>query len=93
MWQTLEGKARFIEQIRKGDIKSRSVEDIGGEAANAAEMKAASSGNPLILEEMTLRREVQNIEAEKQRHVREQHRLKGTTKKLQEDNDSWPQGV
>jgi N12 class adenine-specific DNA methylase/predicted RNA methylase len=87
MWQTLEGKARFIEQIRKGDIKSRSVEDIGGEAANAAEMKAASSGNPLILEEMTLRREVQNLEAEKQRHVREQHRLKSTAKRLTEENE------
>jgi hypothetical protein len=43
-------KARFIEQVRKGGTSTREVEDIGGEAANAAEMKAAASGNPLILD-------------------------------------------
>src|SRR5690606_22373396 len=47
MWQTIEGKANFIEQVRKGATGVREVEDVAGEAANAAEMKAAASGNPL----------------------------------------------
>jgi len=34
-----------------------------GEATNAAEMKAASSGNPLILEEIKLRQEIKKVEA------------------------------
>ncbi|OGS70802.1 MAG: hypothetical protein A3F91_09825 [Flavobacteria bacterium RIFCSPLOWO2_12_FULL_35_11] len=32
------------------EIKDREVDDISGEAANAAEMKAAASGNPLVMD-------------------------------------------
>ncbi|MEE9905550.1 MAG: DEAD/DEAH box helicase family protein [Chlorobium sp.] len=76
MWQTIETKARFIEQIKKGGTSERVIEDIGGEAANAAEMKAAASGNPLILEEMTLRQKAQKLNQQKTNHDREQHRIK-----------------
>ena len=75
MWQTIEAKARFIEQVRKGSGE-REVEDVAGEAANSAEMKAASSGNPLILEEMTLRQAIRKLENQKSEHEREQHRIK-----------------
>lgn len=76
MWQTIEGKANFIEQVRKGNTGTREIEDVAGEAANAAEMKAASSGNPLILEEMSLRQQVRKLETERQGFDREQHRLR-----------------
>ncbi len=76
MWQTIEGKANFIEQVRKGNTGSREIEDVGGEAANSAEMKAASSGNPMVLEEMSLRQKVRKLETERQGHDREQHRLR-----------------
>lgn len=76
MWQTIEGKANFIEQVRKGTAGGREIEDVAGEAANAAEMKAASSGNPLILEEMSLRQKVRKLETERQGFDREQHRLR-----------------
>lgn len=76
MWQTIEGKANFIEQVRKGNTATREIEDVAGEAANAAEMKAASSGNPLILEEMSLRQKVRKLETERQGFDREQHRLR-----------------
>lgn len=75
MWQTIEAKARFIEQVRKG-TGAREVEDVAGEAANSAEMKAASSGNPLILEEMSLRQSIRKLENEKSEHDREQYRIK-----------------
>lgn len=75
MWETLERKAKFIEQVRKGDGKQRVIEDIGGESANSAEMKAASSGNPLILEEMTLRKQVKTLEDDRSQHLRDQHRV------------------
>jgi N12 class adenine-specific DNA methylase len=70
MWQTIESKARFIEQIKAGNITDREVEDIAGEAANAAEMKAAASGNPLYLEEITLKQEIKKISAIKKEHFR-----------------------
>lgn len=76
MWQTLESKARFIEQVRKGNTAEREVEDVGGEAANSAEMKAASSGNPLILEEMSLRQQIRKLENERQGFARDQHRIR-----------------
>ena len=76
MWQTIEAKARFIEQVRKGAGTSREVEDVAGEAANSAEMKAASSGNPLILEEMSLRQAIRKLENSQAEHNREQHRIK-----------------
>lgn len=76
MWQTIESKANFIEQVRKGATGVREVEDIGGEAANAAEMKAASSGNPLILEEMTLRQRIRSLENERTAFNRDQFRIR-----------------
>lgn len=82
MWQTLEAKARFIEQVRKGNTAQREVEDIGGEAANAAEMKAASSGNPLILEEMTLRQKMRRLENERAGFDRDQYRIRDTIQQM-----------
>ena len=76
MWQTIEGKATFIEQVRKGDTSTREIEDVAGEAANAAEMKAASSGNPLILEEMSLRQRIRTLENERTAHDRDQFRIR-----------------
>lgn len=84
-WQTIEGKARFIQQMRKGGVKSREIEDIAGEAANAAEMKAAASGNPLILEEMDLRQKLRRLEGQESEHDREQHRIRGRIRSLREE--------
>ncbi len=37
MWQTVERKARFIAQIKTGDLDARTAEDIGSdELGNAA---------------------------------------------------------
>lgn len=86
-WQTIEGKARFIQQVRKGGISSRSIEDIAGEAANAAEMKAAASGNPLILEEMDLRQKVRRLEGQESEHDREQYRIRDRIRSLHSEAD------
>lgn len=50
MWQTLERKAAFIDQVMSGRAISRTTGDIGEATLNAAEVKALSSGNPLLLE-------------------------------------------
>lgn len=55
MWQIVQHKASGFEQFRKGAMGARKMEDIGGEASNSADMKAAASGNPLIAEEIKLR--------------------------------------
>lgn len=66
-WQLLEHKASGIEQLRKYSGEAE-IEDVAGEAANAADMKAAASGNPLILEETKLRTEVKRLTAQQKGH-------------------------
>jgi N12 class adenine-specific DNA methylase/antirestriction protein ArdC/phage/plasmid primase-like uncharacterized protein len=61
-WQILEHKARGIEQLRNYDGTINEIDDIEGEAANSADMKAAASGDPLILEETKLRNSVRRLE-------------------------------
>lgn len=92
-WQTIEAKARFIQQMRKGDMKTREIEDIAGEAANAAEMKAAASGNPLILEEMDTRRKLRQLEGQSVEHDREQHRIKGKIRSLEGETERLQRGL
>ena len=71
-WQILEHKARGIEQLRNFDGTINEIDDIDGEASNAADMKAAASGDPLILEETKLRNEVVRLERLQASHVDEQ---------------------
>ncbi len=49
-WQTVERKARFINQIMRGRLDTREIEDIGDNALSFAEVKALASGDPLILD-------------------------------------------
>ncbi|HXC37413.1 MAG TPA: DEAD/DEAH box helicase family protein, partial [Burkholderiales bacterium] len=70
MWQIIEHKARGVEQLRKASDTARVVDDVSGEAASAADMKAAASGNPLILDEIKLRNEVSSLEAQESNFLR-----------------------
>nr|WP_272885928.1 helicase C-terminal domain-containing protein [Stutzerimonas stutzeri] len=75
MWQTIEYKAAGIEQFRKGDSLQRVIEDVAGEAANAAEMKAAATGNPLIFLQVQLSSDLKKLEALYSNHKRNLHSL------------------
>ncbi|CAJ0807661.1 hypothetical protein R77560_04607 [Ralstonia thomasii] len=72
MWQTIEVKASGIEQFRKGGGQ-RVIEDIASEAANAAEMKAAATGNPLIFMQVQLSADLRKVEAVYANHKRNMH--------------------
>ncbi len=65
-WEIIEVKARGIEDFRSG--QKDEIEDVTGEAASAADMKGAASGNPLILESIKLRKEVRELEAQERQH-------------------------
>lgn len=75
MWQTIEYKAAGIEQFRKGDSLQRVIEDVASEATNAAEMKAAATGNPLIFLQVQLSAELKKVEALFSNYKRNQHSL------------------
>lgn len=58
MWQTLEVKARFIDQVMTSQAGIRSMEDLSMGALTFAEIKAIASGNPMVLEKATIDAEV-----------------------------------
>lgn len=84
MWQLIEHKARGIEQLRRSDGTGRTTEDIAGEAASAADMKAAASGNPLILDEIKLRTDVSSLEAQESNYLRNRFELQRRIEWLKE---------
>jgi hypothetical protein len=49
LWQALETKARFINQVMSGSKALRRADDIGGQELPYAEVKAIASGNPAVL--------------------------------------------
>ncbi|WP_242540271.1 Eco57I restriction-modification methylase domain-containing protein [Trinickia mobilis] len=75
MWQTIEYKAAGIEQFRRGDSLQRVIEDVASESANAAEMKAAATGNPLIFQQVQLSADLKKLEAVYSNFKRSRHAL------------------
>jgi len=73
MWQALETKARFINQIMAGESVSRSAQDIGGQELSYAEVKAIASGNPAILTLAEADAELQRLCLLRKQHMDEQY--------------------
>jgi hypothetical protein len=61
MWQTLENKARFISQIMSGEVTARATEDVDDMVMTAAQVKAIASGNPRILERVSIEVELSRL--------------------------------
>ena len=61
MWQGVERKATFIAQLMRGRLDTREIEEIDSSALSAAEAKAISSGNPLLLEHSMIQNEVTRL--------------------------------
>src|ERR1017187_3234585 len=76
MWQTLETKARFIQQVMRGETSVRAAEDLESGALTYAEIKAIASGNPAVVEKIKIDTEVRKLDqlravhANQQRHIR-----------------------
>ncbi|NLP65522.1 N-6 DNA methylase [Paraburkholderia sacchari] len=87
MWQTIEYKAGAIEQFRRGDGISRVIEDVAGEAANAAEMKAAATGNPLIFMQVQMSSDLKKLEALHSNYKRNRHALESSADWLAKGDD------
>ncbi|HCA3439650.1 TPA: DEAD/DEAH box helicase family protein [Salmonella enterica subsp. salamae serovar 35:g,m,s,t:-] len=75
MWQTIESKAVGIEQFRRGSLTDRVIDDVVGEAANAAEMKAAATGNELIFKQVKINAEKKKQESLYNNYMRGIHQL------------------
>ena len=85
LWQLLERKATVVEQIRKADSDLREVDDVVGQAASAAEMKAAATGEPLIMEQVELEHGIKRLEALKRAHTNRLYDADRSLKWLERD--------
>lgn len=94
MWQGLEIKAAFIEQIMSGDSTLRTVEDVGMSSLTFAEIKAIASGNPLVLEKATVDAEVLKLTTLQDLWERDRYysrfNLEERTKELANINQLYP---
>ena len=77
MWQTLETKAKFIQQVMNGDTSVRTAEDINGGALTYAEIKAIASGNPAVMEKVTVDTEVRKLDSLRTSHQRRRFEMRG----------------
>src|ERR1035438_10438608 len=76
MWQTLETKARFIQQVMNGQTSVRSAEDLDGGALTYAEIKAIASGNPAVMEKVETDTEIRKLDQLRAAHLNQQHSIR-----------------
>lgn len=77
MWQTLETKAKFIQQVMNGDASVRTAEDINGGALTYAEIKAIASGSPAVMEKVKVDTEIRKLDSLRSAHLRRQFDMRG----------------
>ncbi len=75
MWQTLETKQRFIQQVMSGKTSVREAEDLEGGALSFAEIKAIASGNPLVMEKVRIDTEVRKLDMLRAAHLNQQYEI------------------
>ncbi|WP_228495966.1 DEAD/DEAH box helicase family protein [Microbacterium sp. VKM Ac-2870] len=87
MWQAIERKSRFINQVMRGRLDVREINDLGSDSLTAAEAKALASGNPLLLARSTALNETSRLERLERAYHRNQRTLRATITALQEDRE------
>jgi hypothetical protein len=75
-WQTLETKARFIQQVMSGQTSVRTCEDLEGGALTYAEIKAIASGNPAVMEKVKVDTEIRKLDQLRAAHLNQQHSIR-----------------
>ena len=82
MWQTLETKARFIQQVMNGQTSVRSAEDLDGGALTYAEIKAIASGNPAVMEKVKVDTEIRKLDQLRAAHLNQQYNIRSQLRSL-----------
>ncbi len=87
MWQVLETKARFINQVMNGSVTVRQAEDLEGGALTYAEIKAIASGNPAVMEKVKVDTEIRKLDQLRSSHINQQHAIRWQVRSLPEQID------
>ena len=75
MYQLVEQKQKFISQIMTSRTPSRTMEDIDDKALTYGEIKALATGNPKIMEKVTLETEVAKLRLLRQDFMNQKYSL------------------
>jgi hypothetical protein len=81
-WQTLETKARFINQVMNGSVTVREAQDLEGGALTYAEIKAIASGNPAVMEKVKVDTEIRKLDQLRASHINQQHNIRWQVKSI-----------
>ncbi|HLG61138.1 MAG TPA: hypothetical protein VKY19_04340 [Ktedonosporobacter sp.] len=73
-WQTLTTKAVFFDQMRRGKITTREMDAQGETALSYAQVKAAATGDPLVLEQAELDVTIAQLQRLQTAHLRARKR-------------------
>jgi N12 class adenine-specific DNA methylase len=76
MWQTLETKARFIQEVMRGETSVRQAEDLESGALIYAEIKAIASGNPAVVEKIKIDTEIRKLDQLRAVHTNQQRHIR-----------------
>lgn len=72
IWQLIENKARFISQMMSGQLTNRQMDDIFDDVVlTAAEIKAAASSDPRIMEKVKIDQEINRLELLKSSYMQQ----------------------
>ena len=63
LWDILDRKQNFINQVMNGESVGRETEDTGEVTLSAAEVKALASGSPMIMEQVELDTAIKKLES------------------------------
>ncbi|GIU41020.1 hypothetical protein TUM3794_20430 [Shewanella colwelliana] len=72
LFQVLENKQKFISSFNSANTISGVADDISNTELTFAELKAETSGSPLVLEMVSLTKTIQRLEAERNAYIRDQ---------------------
>ena len=82
MWQALETKAKFINQVMRGDAVGRQAEDVGGQELDYATVKSIASGNPAFMTLAEADGEIKRLSVLKRNHHDEQFLARRSLREL-----------
>ncbi|MGQ4528143.1 helicase [Dermabacteraceae bacterium P13136] len=83
MWQTVERKSAFINQIMRGTLDMRTIEDISSQELDYSEIKALAADNPLLIDKARLEGEVQRLTRLERAHELEQFNARSQARGLE----------
>src|SRR5256885_1068578 len=89
MWQTLETKAKFIAQVMGGEMTIRRLEDLDSAALTYAEVKAITSGNPLVIEKAQVDAKLIRLPRLRSAHAEEQYRIRRNLRHAHEEAETF----